>query len=105
LNAAVDGVELVDVGSREADGPSTLIAGHHCSDQLHSVDLNHDGSPRTGFRGRFLGIVFAGDRVECGGIVTAIDPDGARATLELTATVDRRPVMAAEAVVVLPNTV
>jgi acyl dehydratase len=56
------------------------------------------------FRGRFLGIVFAGDRVECGGIVTAIDPDGARATLELTATVDGRPVMAAEATVVLPKT-
>jgi 3-hydroxybutyryl-CoA dehydratase len=57
----------------------------------------------TQFRGRFLGMVFAGDRVECGGVVTAIDLDRGQATLELTATVAERLVMAGEATVRLPQ--
>jgi 3-hydroxybutyryl-CoA dehydratase len=51
------------------------------------------------FRGRFLGNVFAGERVECRGRVAEVDVERGEATLELTATVGDRQVMAAEAIV------
>ena len=53
------------------------------------------------FRGRFLGNVLAGDRVECRGVVSAVDVAAGVATLELTATVGERAVMAGEATVSL----
>jgi len=42
---------------------------------------------------RFLGNVFAGERVECGGTVSAIDADSGTATLDVHATADGRPVL------------
>ena len=51
---------------------------------------------------RFLGNVFAGDRVECRGRVTEVDRDGGLVTVELEETVDGAPVMAGSAVVALP---
>jgi acyl dehydratase len=51
---------------------------------------------------RFLGNVFAGDRVECRGRVTEVDRDAGLVTVELDETADGRPVMAGTAVVALP---
>jgi acyl dehydratase len=51
---------------------------------------------------RFLGNVFAGDRVECRGRVTAVDRGERLVTVELEETVDGAPVMAGSAVVELP---
>jgi acyl dehydratase len=42
---------------------------------------------------RFLGNVFAGDRVECRGRVTAIDSDSRLVTLDVEALVDDRQVL------------
>jgi acyl dehydratase len=53
------------------------------------------------FRARFLGNVFAGDRVECTGTVTSVDATAGTAELELQAAVDGRPVLAATAIVAL----
>jgi acyl dehydratase len=66
-----------------------------------NVAVRFAGGPaglRT-FRMRFLGTVFAGERVECRGRVIAIDHERRLATLELTASVGDRPVMAGEATV------
>jgi len=52
---------------------------------------------------RFLGNVFAGDRVECRGRVIEVDRDGGLVTVELEETVDGAPVMAGSAVVALPS--
>jgi len=52
---------------------------------------------------RFLGNVFAGDRVECRGRVTEIDRDRGLVTVELEETVDGAPAMAGSAVVALPE--
>lgn len=51
------------------------------------------------FSTRFLGNVFAGDRVECTGTVTAVDADAGRAELEIQAAVGDRPVLAGTATV------
>jgi acyl dehydratase len=51
---------------------------------------------------RFVGNVFAGDRVVCSGTVSAVDSDAGTAELELTAAVDDRPVLAGTATVDLP---
>ena len=51
---------------------------------------------------RFLGNVFAGDRVECRGRVTEVDADAGLVTVDLEETVDGTPVMAGSAVVALP---
>jgi acyl dehydratase len=48
---------------------------------------------------RFLGNVFAGDRVECVGRVTAIDPESGLVTLEVAASVGDRPVLQGSVVV------
>jgi acyl dehydratase len=50
---------------------------------------------------RFLGNVFAGERFECAGTVSAIDVAAGQATLELTATADGRAVLSGIAVVAL----
>jgi acyl dehydratase len=52
---------------------------------------------------RFLGNVFAGDRVECHGRVTEVDADTGLVTVELEETVEGAPVMAGTAVVALPD--
>jgi acyl dehydratase len=51
---------------------------------------------------RFLGNVFAGDRVECRGRVSEVDRDAGLVTVELEEVVDGRPVMSGTAVVALP---
>lgn len=50
---------------------------------------------------RFLGNVFAGDRVECRGRVSEVDRDAGLVTVELEEAVDGRPVMSGTAVVAL----
>jgi acyl dehydratase len=49
---------------------------------------------------RFLGNVFAGDRVECVGRVTAIDREAGLVTVEVAASVGDRPVLQGSVVVV-----
>ncbi|HUA72322.1 MAG TPA: MaoC family dehydratase [Solirubrobacteraceae bacterium] len=51
------------------------------------------------FNVRFLDNVFAGERFECTGTVTAIDAGAARAELELMATANGRPVLGGTAVI------
>ena len=51
---------------------------------------------------RFLGNVFAGERVECRGRVSEVDREAGLVTVELEETADGRPVMAGSAVVALP---
>jgi acyl dehydratase len=53
---------------------------------------------------RFLGNVFAGDRVTCSGTVTAVDADAGTAELELSAEVDGRAVLSATATITTMNT-
>lgn len=48
---------------------------------------------------RFLGNVFAGDRVECTGRVSAVDLAAGLATLEVKASVDGRPVLQGSVIV------
>lgn len=48
---------------------------------------------------RFLANVFAGDRVECTGVVSSLDAAARTAELELTAVVDGSPVATATATV------
>jgi acyl dehydratase len=50
-------------------------------------------------RMRFLGNVFGGDRVECAGTVTAVDPVTGRAELDVRATVEGRTVLQGTVVV------
>lgn len=51
------------------------------------------------FRVRFLDNVFAGERFECGGTVTAVDADAGEASLELLASANGRPVLSGTAVI------
>lgn len=53
------------------------------------------------FRARFVGNVFGGERFECTGTYSAIDPSGGTATIELHASADGREVLIAEATVAL----
>lgn len=50
---------------------------------------------------RFLGNVLGGERFECTGTVTAVDPDAGRAELEVGATSDGRPALGGTAVIKL----
>ena len=50
-------------------------------------------------RVRFLGNVFAGDRVECTASVKSVDDDAGVAELEVQASVDGSPVLAGTAVI------
>ena len=51
------------------------------------------------FKVRFLDNVFAGDRFECTGTVSAVDANSGHAELELLATANGRPVLGGTAVV------
>ena len=64
------------------------------------------GSPEAllSIRARFLGNVFAGERVECTGTVTAVDSGSGVAHIDLGATSDGRPVLAGSATVALKRT-
>jgi acyl dehydratase len=53
-------------------------------------------------RVRFLGNVFAGERVECSGSVVSVDAGEGLAELEVEARADGRPVLAGTAVIALP---
>ena len=53
----------------------------------------------TRFGARFHGNVFAGDRLECTGTVTAVDEDAATAELELVAAVGGTPVLTGSATI------
>jgi acyl dehydratase len=55
------------------------------------------------FSCRFMGNVFAGERVECRGTVTAIDPAAGTAEVELTAMAGDRQVLAGSATVSLED--
>src|SRR3546814_2706944 len=50
----------------------------------------HDGLRQA--RIRFLGNVFAGDRLECTGVIHEVTPDAQRMTLRCRAEADGRPV-------------
>jgi acyl dehydratase len=51
------------------------------------------------FRVRFLDNVFAGERFECTGTITALHADAEQAELELAATANGRPVLGGTAVI------
>jgi acyl dehydratase len=51
------------------------------------------------FKVRFLDNVFAGERFECTGTITALDADAAQGELELAATANGRPVLGGTAVI------
>jgi acyl dehydratase len=53
------------------------------------------------FSCRFLGNVFAGERVQCRGTVTAVDPETGSAEVELTATAGDRQVLGGTAMISL----
>jgi acyl dehydratase len=55
------------------------------------------------FRCRFLGNVFAGERVVCRGTVSALDAAAGTAEIELSAVVGDRPVLAGAVTVALPD--
>lgn len=75
--AALNMTWFAEAAARFAGGPERLVA----------------------FQVRFLDNVFAGERFECTGTVTAIDADKAQAQLELLGTADGRPVLGGTAVV------
>jgi acyl dehydratase len=52
---------------------------------------------------RFLGNVFAGERVECRGRVSEVDAEGGLVTVDLLETVGERTVMSGTAVIALPR--
>lgn len=56
------------------------------------------GARLRGFRGRFVGNVFAGERVECTATVAEVDAEHGLLRLELNAAVGDRKVMTGEAV-------
>lgn len=68
---------LLEMVSRFAGGPDAIVR----------------------FSARFLGNVFAGDRVECTGTVAAVDAQAGEAQLAVTAAVGERPVLSGTATV------
>ena len=48
---------------------------------------------------RFQGNVFAGDRIDCTGAVTEVDPETGLVTLDVAASVGERPVLQGQVVV------
>lgn len=60
-----------------------------------------DSSRIRDFRVRMLQMVHAGDRVECSGTVTAIDPETMTAFLDIEARIDEVPTMKGTAAVLL----
>jgi acyl dehydratase len=93
----VDTVRELGLGDRPVNqGPINM------SYLLNLVTNWAGGSRRVRrFTVRFLGNVFAGERVECSGRVVAVDHDAGSAELELQAAVGERPVLAGSATVAL----
>jgi acyl-coenzyme A thioesterase PaaI-like protein len=58
-----------------------------------AVRFAGDPGQLVSFDVRFLDHVFGGERFECTGTVTAIDPDQGQARLEMLATSNGRPVL------------
>ena len=93
-------VRSLGLGDRPINqGPSNL--GY-----LIEMVVRFAGSPQAllSIRARFLGNVFAGERVECTGTVTAVDPGSGVAHIDLGAVADGRPVLAGNATVALNRT-
>ena len=93
-------VRSLGLGNRTINqGPSNL--GY-----LIEMVVRFAGSPRAllRIRARFLGNVFAGERVECTGTVTAVDSGAGVVHIDLGATSDGRPVLAGSATVALKRT-
>jgi acyl dehydratase len=72
---------LLEMVSRFAGGPGAIVR----------------------FNTRFLGNVFAGDRVECTGTVAEVDAQAGEARLDIQAAVGDRPVLAGSATVRLTS--
>ncbi len=91
----VEQVKALGLGDRVVNqGPSNM------SYLLNMVTRWSGGVPTLrSVAVRFLGNVFAGDRVECVGRVTAVDPDAGLVTLEVAANVGDRPVLQGSVVV------
>jgi len=89
IHIDADAVAALGLGERPINqGPANLsyllnmvVGWRGAIDSLRSVDV------------RFLGNVFAGDRVECHGTVTAVDPETGLATLDVHATAGDRRVL------------
>ena len=93
----VDSVRSLGLGDRPINqGPSNL--GY-----LIELVVRFAGGREAllGVRARFLGNVFAGERVECTGVVAAVDADAGVAHLDLAATSDGRPVLTGQARIAL----
>jgi acyl dehydratase len=91
----VDRVRELGIGDRVVNqGPSNM------SYLVNMVTRWSGGVPtlRT-VAVRFLGNVFAGDRVECTGTVTAVDADAGLVTIDVAAGVGERPVLEGSVVV------
>ena len=95
----------VDAVRRLGLGEATVNHGPINLAYLANVAVRFAGGTQNlrSFKARFLANVFAGDRVECRGSVSAIDRRMGEATLELTATVGDRQVMSGVAVVRLTD--
>ncbi len=90
-----DSVRALGLGDRPINqGPSNL--GY-----LMEMLVGFAGTPERvrRVRVRFLGNVFAGERVECTGSVAAVDPAAGTAQLEVEAHADGRPVLSGTAMV------
>jgi acyl dehydratase len=90
-----DQVRALGIGDRVVNqGPSNM------SYLLNMVTRWSGGVPTLrSVAVRFLGNVFAGDRVECTGRVTAVDRDAGTVTVEVAAHVGDRPVLQGSVVV------
>jgi acyl dehydratase len=70
---------------------------------LQNVALNAAGpGGLRRFSCRFMGNVFAGERVECTGTVVAVDDDAGTAELDLVATAGDRQVLGGTAIIAQP---
>jgi acyl dehydratase len=90
-----DSVRALGLGDRPINqGPSNL--GY-----LMEMLVGFAGTPERvrRVRVRFLGNVFAGERVECTGSVAAVDAAAGTAQLEVEARADGRPVLSGTALV------
>lgn len=93
----------VDVVRRLGYGDAPINQGPIHMAFLQNVAL---GATRPGglrrFSCRFLGNVFAGERVECRGSVTAVDDEAGTVELQLVATAGGRQVLSGVAIVEQP---
>lgn len=91
----VDAVKSLGLGDRPINqGPLNMA-------YLLEMACRFAGDPAAvlSFRTRFLGNVFAGERLECTGRVTAVDEVSGTVELELRATAAGRPLLAGTAAV------